>query len=141
MASVLNALSSLHDVLGVSVVNAIEHGLDSRCFMLGGVDRQLDKLPSRAADYMKGQLARHDRFFGRQSCHRLPPKRVLSTTRQGLASPFRRPSPSSRARGSRGSAWGRYEGFSKEHWARVKALNRRIAGELDDEYRHAAARR
>jgi hypothetical protein len=29
---------------------------------------------------------------------------------------------------------GTYEGFSKEHWARVKALNRRIAGELDDEY-------
>ncbi len=29
---------------------------------------------------------------------------------------------------------GTYEGFRKEHWTRVKALNRRIAGELDDEY-------
>ena len=38
MASVLNALSSLRDVLGISVVNAMEHGIDSRCFMLGGVD-------------------------------------------------------------------------------------------------------
>ena len=63
MASVLNALSTLRDVLGGSVVKAIEHGVDSRCFMLGGVDRQLTKLPSRAADYMKGQLTNMVRFF------------------------------------------------------------------------------
>ena len=63
MASVLNALSTLRDVLGGSVVKAIEHGVDSRCFMLGGVDRQLTKLPSRAADYMKGQLTELVRFF------------------------------------------------------------------------------
>ncbi len=29
---------------------------------------------------------------------------------------------------------GTYDGFSKEHWTRVKALNRRIAGELGDMY-------
>ncbi|MCY4239259.1 MAG: hypothetical protein OXC93_13090, partial [Rhodospirillaceae bacterium] len=29
---------------------------------------------------------------------------------------------------------GEYEGARKEHWTRVKALNRRIANELDDEY-------
>jgi hypothetical protein len=29
---------------------------------------------------------------------------------------------------------GTYEGYRKEHWTRIKALNRRIAGELDDEY-------
>src|ERR1022692_3247790 len=63
MASVLNALSSLRAVLGVAVVNAIEHGIDSRCFMLGGVDRQLAKLPTRAADYMKGQLSELVGFF------------------------------------------------------------------------------
>jgi len=50
MASALNALSSLRDVLGVTVVNAIEHSIDARCFMLGGVDRSLAKLPGRAAD-------------------------------------------------------------------------------------------
>ena len=27
-----------------------------------------------------------------------------------------------------------YEGIGREHWTRVKALNRRIAGELSDEY-------
>src|SRR5688572_26479984 len=29
---------------------------------------------------------------------------------------------------------GTYEGVRKEHWTRVKALNRRVAGELDVEY-------
>jgi hypothetical protein len=29
---------------------------------------------------------------------------------------------------------GSHDGTRKEHWTRIKALNRRIAGELDDEY-------
>lgn len=134
MASVLNALSSLRDVLGVSVVNAIEHGLDSRCFMLGGVDRQLDKLPVRAADYMKGQLAALVEFFETAI---LPPpepdaRPIYDPTGIGFAvqeavAKFQGPWLARLGMGT-------YEGFSKEHWARVKALNRRIAGELDDEY-------
>lgn len=134
MASVLNALSSLRDVLGVSVVRAIEHGMDSRCFMLGGVDRQFAKLPSRAADYMKGQLSELVRFF---EAAILPPpsadaRPVYDPTGIGFAvqeavAKFQGPWLARLGRGT-------YEGFSKEHWSRVKALNRRIAGELDDEY-------
>jgi len=134
MASVRNALSSLRDVLGVPVVNAIEHGLDSRCFMLGGVDRQLAKLPPRAADYMKSQLGDLVRFFEKAI---LPPplpeaRPVYDPTGIGFAvqeavSKFQGPWLARLGMGT-------YEGFSKEHWARVKALNRRIAGELDDEY-------
>ncbi|HEV2350411.1 MAG TPA: hypothetical protein VG028_11255 [Terriglobia bacterium] len=134
MASVLNALSNLRDVLGVSVVKAIEHGMDSRCFMLGGVDRQLTKLPSRAANYMKGQLRDLVRFF---EAAILPPRPadarpVYDPTGIGFAvqeavTKFQGPWLARLGMGT-------YEGFSKEHWARVKALNRRIAGELDDEY-------
>jgi hypothetical protein len=134
MASVLNALSSLRDVLGVSVVNAIEHGIDSRCFMLGGVDRQLAKLPIRAADYMKAQLSELVGFF--QNAILPPPpaeaKPVYDPTGIGFAvqdavSKFQGPWLARLGMGT-------YEGFRKEHWTRVKALNRRIAGELDDEY-------
>jgi len=134
MASVLNALSSLRDVLGVSVVNAIEHGLDSRCFMLGGVDRQLAKLPSKAAGYMKGQLTELNRFF---EAAILPApaadaRPIYDPTGIGFAvqeavEKFQGPWLARLGMGT-------YEGFSKEPWARVKALNRRIAGELDDEY-------
>lgn len=134
MASVLNALSSLRDALGVTVVNAIERSIDQRCFMLGGVDRDLGTLPPRAAEYMKSQLADMVEFARRAI---LPPppaeaKPVYDPTGIGFAvqdavSKFQGP-------------WlarlgiGTYEGFRKEHWTRVKALNRRIAGELDDEY-------
>jgi hypothetical protein len=134
MASVLNSLSSLRDVLGVTVVNAIERGIDPRCFMLGGVDRDLAKLPTRAAVYMKSQLSEMVGFF-RQAIEPPPPaeaRPVYDPTGIGFAvqdavSKFQGP-------------WlarlgiGTYEGFRKEHWTRVKALNRRIAGELDDEY-------
>jgi hypothetical protein len=118
MASVLNALSSLRDVLGLAVVNAIERGIDARCFMLGGVDRQLAKLPARAADYMRAQLT----DLGR------------STIRQVSASPFRNAVNKFQGPWLARLGIGTYEGFRKEHWTRVKALNRRIAGELDDEY-------
>lgn len=134
MASVLNALSSLRDVLGVTVVNAIERGIDPRCFMLGGVDRDLTTLPTRAADYMKSQLSEMVDFF-RRAIEPPPPAKVrpvydptgIGFAVQDAMSKFQGP-------------WlarlgiGTYEGFRKEHWTRVKALNRRIAGELDDEY-------
>ena len=134
MASVLNAISCLREVLGVSVINTIEHGIDSRCFMLGGVDRQLAKLPARAADYMKAQLSELVGFF--QNAILPPPpaeaKPVYDPTGIGFAvqdavSKFQGPWLARLGMGT-------YEGFRKEHWTRVKALNRRIAGELDDEY-------
>jgi hypothetical protein len=134
MASVLNALSSLRDVLGVSVVNAIEHGIDSRCFMLGGVDRQLAKLSTRAADYMKGQIFELVEFF--QKAILPPPPAEARPVYDPTGIGFSVQDAVSKFQGP----WlarlgiGAYEGFRKEHWTRVKALNRRIAGELDDEY-------
>ena len=58
MASVLNALSNLRDDLGDSIARSIEHGIDNKCFMLGGVDQNLTRLPARAAEYMHGELAK-----------------------------------------------------------------------------------
>jgi len=134
IASVHNAMSSLRDVLGLSVVNAIEHGLEERCFMLGGVDRQLATLPSRAADYMKGQLEDLVRFFERAivPAPATEARPVYDPTGIGFVvqeavNKFQGPWLARLGMGT-------YEGFSKEHWARVKALNRRIAGELGDEY-------
>jgi hypothetical protein len=134
MASVLNALAGLREALGAPVVRAIEHGLDSRCFMLGGLDRQLSKLPTRAAEYMKGQLKELVNFFGRAilppppaEAHPLYDPTGLGFAVQEAVAKFQGPWLARLGMGA-------YEGFSKEHWARVKALNRRIAGELDDEY-------
>ena len=139
MASVLNALYSLRDVLGVSVVKAMEHGLDSRCFMLGGVDRRLGKLPSRVANYMKGQLAKLVDFF--EAAILPPPAAEARPSYDPTGINF----AVQEAVGKFQGPWlarlgiGSYKGFTKEHWGRVKALNRRIAGELDYEVRYPAA--
>ena len=60
--SKLNALSNLGDVVGTREVRNIEHGIDDRCFMLGGVDQNLTRLPERASDYMRGELTRLVKF-------------------------------------------------------------------------------
>ena len=134
MASVLNALSSLREVLGLVVVNAIEHGIDARCFMLGSLDRKLTRLPARAAEYMRTQLFELIGSFQKAilppppaEAHPIYDPTGIGFAVQDAVSKFQGP-------------WlarlgiGAYEGFRKEHWTRVKALNRRISGELDDEY-------
>lgn len=134
MASVLNALSNLRDVLGSPVVKSIEHNIDERCFMLGGVDQNLARLPARAADYMRDEFASLLEFCEAailppsppEACPIYDPTGISFATREAVSN-FQGP-----WLGRLGLA--AYEGVRKEHWARVKALNRRIAGELDDEY-------
>jgi len=134
MASVINALSSLRDVLGAPIVRAVEHGIDGRCFMLGGVDRSLAKLPNRAADYMREQLCELVEFFKKAILPPPPPEACpvydptgVSFAVQEAVSKFQGPWLARLGLGT-------YEGVRKEHWTRVKALDRRIAGELDVEY-------
>ena len=134
MASVLNALASLRDVLGVSVVNMIERSIDKRCFMLGGVDKQLGKLPTRAANYMRGQLTDLIRFFEDAILPPPPPEALPVYDPTGIGFAVQEAVSNFQGPWLARLGLGIYEGFSKEHWTRVKALNRRIAGELDDEY-------
>lgn len=135
MASVLNALSSLQDVLGAPVVRSVEHGIDDRCFMLGGIDQTLARLPARAADYMRGELARLVDFCERAILPPPPPKAGPVYDPTGVSFSVRE--AVTKFQGPWGARLGQgrpYEGIGKEHWTRVKALNRRIAGELSDEY-------
>lgn len=134
MASMLNALSGLRDALGASVVKAIEHGLETKCFMLGGVDGQFGRLPRRAADYMREQIGQLVGFFEAairpepptEACPSYDPTGINFAVQEAVGK-FQGPWLARLGIGS-------YEGFSKEHWAKVKALNRRIAGELSHEY-------
>ena len=134
MASLLNALSNLRDTIGAPVVRSIEHGIDNRCFMLGGVDQNLIRLPGRAAEYMRGELISLMEFCENailppplpKACPIYDPTGISFAVREAVTN-FQDP-----WLGRLGIA--AYEGVRKEHWTRVKALNRRIAGELDDEY-------
>ncbi|MCB1436957.1 MAG: hypothetical protein KDJ46_07280 [Rhodobiaceae bacterium] len=130
LASVTNALSSLKDVLGAPVIRALERDLDDRCFMLGGLHIATNKLPGGVIKEMNGLL----KFFERAIQPPPPPEACpvyditgLLFAVQAAANAFQRPWNARLGLGS-------HEGVRREHWTRVKALNRRIAGELDDEY-------
>lgn len=140
MAAVLSALSNLRDVLGAPVVRSIEHGIDGRCFMLGGVDQNLSDLPPRAADYMRGELTRLAEFCERsilpppppEACPVYDPTGISFAVREAVAK-FQQPWLARLGLGT-------HEGVRKEHWTRVKALNRRIAGELSADFEYDSLR-
>ena len=134
MASVLNALSNLRDDFGMSFVRSIEYGIDGRCFMLGGVDRNLGRLQGSAADYMRGELQKLVHFC--EYAIQPPPPPEASPFYDPSGIPFAVRDAVSNFQGPWLARLGLapHEGVRKEHWTRVKALNRRIAGELNDEY-------
>ncbi|MGX1199413.1 hypothetical protein ACSSVQ_003397 [Parvibaculum sp. MBR-TMA-1.3b-4.2] len=134
MASVLNALSNLRDVLGAPVVRSIEHGIEDRCFMLGGVDQNLSRLPGRAAEYMRGELANLVQFCQEAILPPPPPEASPIYDPTGISFAVREAVSNFQAPWLARLGLAAYDGVGKEHWTRVKALNRRIAGELDDEY-------
>lgn len=134
MGSVLNALSNLRDVLGAPVVRSIEHGIDDRCFMLGGVDQNLARLPGRAADYMRDELASLVEFCEKAILPPPPPEACPIYDPTGISFAVREAVSNFQGPWLGRLGLAAFEGVRKEHWTRVKALNRRIAGELDDEY-------
>ncbi len=128
MASVTNGLTSLRDVLGVPIVRGIERTIDDRCFMLGGLDQSSDRLP-------KGVVVEMERMFGFFAQAIEPPPESesrpvynpdgLVLALQGASRSFRRPWAARLGLGP-------HESVHKEHWTRIKALNRRIAGGYDN---------
>jgi hypothetical protein len=130
MASVMNGLSNLTEIVGAPVVKAIERVLDDQCFMLGALQEASRKLPP-------GVVKEFNRMIGFFETAIEPPPApealpVYDTTGllfavQAAARDFQRPWSARLGLESR-------DGIAREHWTRIKALNRRIAGELDVEY-------
>lgn len=135
MASVVSALARLKDIIGGQVVSAIEHGLDERCFMLGGTDRRLDQLPPKAATYMRGQLnamlnlaeAAHATEEPETSEGPTYDALGMLFAVQGAVAKFREP-------WNARLGLGNYSNVRKEHWTRIKALTKRIGGGTAIEY-------
>ena len=134
MDSIRNALVGLQNVLGSPIVKAIERGIDERCFMLGGVDTRVDKLPERAADYMRTQLSDMVGFFERAIMPPPPPQALPIYDPTGIAFAVQDGIVKFMGPWMAKLGLGTHSGVHREHWSRIKALNRRIAGELNIEY-------
>lgn len=131
MASVVNGLTSLRDALGgASTVRNLEQTIEDRCFMMGGLDRRSRELPKG----FQGEMIRLIEHF-LQAIEPVPAPVAhphyhydgLPLAVQAAAQAFQRPWLARLGIAPHGAT-------SKEHWTRIKALNRRIAGELSDEY-------
>ena len=130
LASVYNYLARLREVLNGPIVTAMERTIDTQCFMLGGLDAASEKLPG-GVKLQLGQLLDH---FARSITPPPLPDAKPSYDPSGLGFAVQRAADSFQR------AWKFRLGFAtsaeinKEHWTRVKALNQRIANELDVEY-------
>ena len=129
-ASVGNALSGMRDALGAPVTEILKRQLENRDFYLGGLNRPTESIPNLIVDQM------HKLLIEMQEAAK-PPEPVtaapiynvlrlelaLRDATDGFKSPW----------------WGRlglsyHEGVKKQHWARIKALCRRIANLGRNEY-------
>lgn len=130
LASVHNYLSRLREVLNGPIVTAMERTIDAQCFMLGGLAEPSDKLPAGVRAQIGQLLTQFERAIAPPQI----PDAKPSYDPSGLGFAVQRAADSFQR------AWKFRLGFahsaevSAEHWTRVKALNRRIANELDVEY-------
>lgn len=134
MASIFNALTNLRDALGAPVIRSIEHKIENRCFMLGGVEKNLSQLPDRAADYMRSELLQVVKFCEQAILPPLPPNSCPVYDPSGISFAVREAASNFQNSWRARLGLAIHDGVKKEHWTRIKALNRRIASEQDVEY-------
>lgn len=158
LGSVTNGLNGLRATLSNATVNAIERTLDSRCFMLAFLDKPIDasksgKITSELVglvDFLDGRTAaveEEEEFVEPEpTAAPAPPLPALADAPANVV-PLR-PTPvydmanlqaavqaATREFHKRWNARLGLEflpGESKQHWTRMKALNRRVALQLGD---------
>ena len=128
-ASIGNAVLSLRDSLGAPVAGTLERQLESGNFYLGGLDKPTNEIRRGFIGQLGGLLDRMQKSAEPPEPVAAAPiysvarlELVLRDAADGFKNPWR---------GRLGLS--QYEG-SREHWARVKALCRRIANLWDNEY-------
>jgi len=132
MGAVTAGLESLRDVLTTTVVNALERDLDLRSFMLGWLDKPISRHPKGPVREMERLLA----FCRDALLPEIPSKAVPVYDAAGLLFAAQSATNNFQRLWAARLGFGVLEGVKKEHWARVKALNRRVALSLDVEYQH-----
>ena len=128
--TVRNVLSSLRTELGATSVRSLEQELDARCFMLGWLKRASHTLSSKVRD----QLSSLIRFFDASITPAEPIPTAPVYDPASLLFAVQAASRDFQALWSARLGLEAKDGIRKEHWTRIKALNRRIADGWDIEY-------
>lgn len=129
--AIRNALNNLRGEIGASAIRSVEQELESRCFTLGWLDRPTERLSRK----MKEQLTRLFAFF-RESIRPeepTPARPVYDSA--SLLFAVQAATQEFHTRWEMLLGLKVVSGVRKEHWTRIKALNRRIADRWPgDEY-------
>lgn len=132
MASVTNGLNSLRDILSQPIINSLERNLEERCFMLAGLDKSLEEVKKRK--FNRGQLEKLLEFCEKA----IKPQASLEAAPiydpSGLLFAVQQATRDFHNRWDTLLGLGQLDGVHKEHWTRIRALNRRMAEETDIEY-------
>ena len=130
MGSVRNAVISLRESAGESVVRMLEEQIDSRTRFLGCLDQNTNSIPPIIQDQMADLL-------------KLMQGAVVSPEPVGVVPKYSVPELEMALRDAIDVFMGQWKGilgrgyfpgFQKEHWTRIKALSRRFAQAWDNEY-------
>lgn len=132
LSSVYQKLASLRDIVGQPAVRAVERELDQRCFMLGFLDRQITSQNRGPVDGLMKLIDLFETVIEPVARPDITP--IYDTA--GLVLAIQAATSDFHAR------WDTILGFSRSgnirtaHWAEVKALNRRVALDIENcEYR------
>jgi hypothetical protein len=130
MNSVRDAIGTLRNSIGAPVATALQTRIESTTYFLGGMDRDLAKIPSGFREQLRGLLETIQRAAVP------PPPVAISPVYQveGLEIALR-----DAVEGFQGPWQARLglryrDGIAKEHWTRIKALARRFANAWSNEY-------
>lgn len=129
LGSITNYLDSLKEVLSGAVVSAMSTALETQSFMLGGLQASSRKLPKGVVS----ELDRLTEFFESSVEPEIPAETHPIYDPAGIGFAVQKATATfhrhwaTRLNLAAGRA-------TPEHWTRVKALTRRIAGEIGVEY-------
>lgn len=130
LGSVHNCFSKLRDSITGPVIPMMERAIDNQSFMLGALQGSSKDLPNG----VKQQLGRLLTFFEEKIPVPPPPIAKPTYDPSGLGFAVQRAADSFQRYWSARLGLTVDSSTSKEHWTRVKALNRRLASETDVEY-------
>ena len=130
MNSVRDAIGTLKQSIGAPVAAMLEKQIEDHAFFLGGLDREIDKIPRGFRGQMRALLTDMQKAAESPAPVEAAPiysieglEIALRDAVEGFQEPWK---------GRLGLRY--HDGIAKEHWTRVKALSRRFANAWSNEY-------
>lgn len=133
LGAVNNAMNSIRDVVGTQLANSLERQIENKALFLGGLDRDTISIPN-------GFASEISKLITLMEAAAIPTEPVIASpiySFEELSLAIRDAVESFRTPWRERLGLEYQVGIAKEHWARIKALTRRLAfGWDNNEYDH-----